>query len=371
MEHMCYNNQVKLTAHLKLLPTEAQRQTLLETLERANQACDRISQEAWEQKTFRQVPLHRLAYREIRAAFGLSAQVTVRCIGKVADAYKQDRQRLRRFRKHGSIAYDDRILSWSLESRTVSIWTLAGRQRLEYTGSAAHLEMLRRRQGESDLSYREGEFYLLATCEVEEAEPEEPQGYLGVDLGIVELAVDSQGQVFGGAEVRRVRGANRRLRARLQRKGSRGARRRLKRRSKVERRFASHTNHCISKQLVEKAQRTRQGIALEDLQGIRRRARASRKQRSELHSWAFHQLRVFIEYKARRAGVVVVAVDPRQTSQECSRCGHVSKRNRKSRHEFECEVCGYAASADFNAACNIASRAAVNQPDYSPSSTAG
>ena len=171
--------------------------------------------------------------------------------------------------------------------------------------------------------------------------------------------------------MRRVRGANRRLRARLQRKGSRGARRKLKRRSKKERRFATHTNHCISKQLVEKAQRTRKGIALEDLQGIRRRARASRKQRSELHSWAFHQLRRFIEYKARRAGVMVMIVDPRHTSQACSRCGHVSKSNRKSRHEFECEVCGYAAPADFNAACNIAGRAAVNQPDYSPSPTAG
>jgi IS605 OrfB family transposase len=358
---------VKLTAHTKLLPTPTQSQALLETLELANQACNAISQCAWENQTFRRVPLHKLVYYVIRERFGLSAQVTVRCISKVVEAYKLDRQTQRIFRPDGAIAYDARILSWSLAGQSVSLWTVAGRQQVPFACGAGQLELLASQQGESDLCLVDGAFYLLATCEVAEPEPEAVEDFLGVDLGIVNLAVDSQGQTFSGAQVKRVRQAHRRLRAKLQRKGTRGARRRLKQRRRKERRFASHTNHCISKQLVEKAQRTRQGMALEELSGIRLRVKARRRQRSRLHSWAFAQLRQFIEYKARRVGVPVMVVDPRYTSQRCFVCGHVAKANRKNRNDFTCEVCGHAAPADFNAARNIASRAAVNQPDYSRS----
>lgn len=48
------------------------------------------------------------------------------------------------------------------------------------------------------------------------------------------------------------------------------------------------------------------------------------------HTWAFAQLGDFITYKARRAGVPVVYVDPAYTSRTCSRCGHVDKANRVS-----------------------------------------
>lgn len=74
---------------------------------------------------------------------------------------------------------------------------------------------------------------------------------------------------------------------------------------------------------------TDRGIAREDLTGIRDRVRLRKPQRSMLHSWAFAQLGAFLDYKAAQAGVAVVAVDPAYTSQTCSRCGHVDKRNRR------------------------------------------
>ncbi|TAK13815.1 MAG: transposase, partial [Anaerolineae bacterium] len=115
---------MKLTAQVKLLPTPEQAQWLTQTLETANAACNSISARGWESKTLRQFPLHQLTYREVRDRFPLAAQVVVRCIAKVADAYKTGRNVMRIFKPHGAMALDDRILSYNLETREVSIWTV-------------------------------------------------------------------------------------------------------------------------------------------------------------------------------------------------------------------------------------------------------
>ncbi|MDL1885136.1 IS200/IS605 family element transposase accessory protein TnpB, partial [Anaerolineae bacterium CFX8] len=80
------------------------------------------------------------------------------------------------------------------------------------------------------------------------------------------------------------------------------------------------------------------------------------------HNWAFHQLRMFVSYKARLYGVKVEDVDPRYTSQRCFVCGNIDKANRKTQAEFSCTVCGHTANADVNAALNIACWASVNAP---------
>ena len=115
---------------------------------------------------------------------------------------------------------------------------------------------------------------------------------------------------------------------------------------------------------MRRAERTGRGIALEDLKGIRGRIRARRSQRGALHSWAFGQLKQLIVYKAQLVGVPVDAdVDPRNTSRQCPRCGHTSKRNRPSQAKFRCVECGHRGHADHIAASNIAGRAAVNRPN--------
>ncbi|MFE4842724.1 RNA-guided endonuclease TnpB family protein, partial [Streptomyces sp. NPDC056689] len=110
---------------------------------------------------------------------------------------------------------------------------------------------------------------------------------------------------------------------------------------------------------VTEAERTAHGIALEELRGIRRRVRLRKPQRVQLHSWAFAQLGDFIVYKARRAGVPLVYVDPAYTSQTCSQCRHVDKRNRVNQGLFICRECGVVAHADRNASHNIAARGAA------------
>lgn len=361
--NVCYIHIMILTAVVKLLPTTEQAAALQRTLETANAACTTISQSAWQSRTFKQFDLHRLCYQDIRAAFSLSAQLVVRCIAKVADAYKRDRETLRIFRPHGAIAYDDRILRWALPDRSVSIWTLAGRQRISFVCGPRQWELLQTQHGETDLALINGQWYLYAACEVEEPTPADTPDALGVDLGIVTLATDSDGTAYTGQQVEQVRQRYQRRRNQLQRVGTKSAKRRLKKLAGKQRRFQTVTNHRISKQLVATAQRTTRAIAVEDLTGIRQRARVRGPEQRARHSnWAFRQLREFLAYKAARAGVVVIAVDPHNTSRTCHACGYSDKRNRRSQARFCCVSCLHTAPADYNAALNIRDRAVVNRP---------
>lgn len=365
---------MKLTIGLKLKTTAEDAAALKETLHLANQAANEISRLAWDAQEFGQFALHKLTYKTIRAQFPLSAQIVVRVISKVADAYKLDKKVQRTFRADGSIAYDDRILSFKPDA--VSIWTTKGRLKIPFVCGERERKLLTARQGESDLVFRKGKWFLFVTINVIEPPVNEPDGFLGVDLGIARIATDSDGESFSGEVVEKVRQYYHSRRQTLQvaaaKRKQRGHRpkninRKLKQLGQKESLFRRDVNHVISKKLVEKAKDTQSGIAVEDLKGIRERIRFGKTQRAKMSGWSFFQLRAFVEYKARLAGVPTIAVDPRHTSQMCSKCGHTEKANRKSQSEFCCRACGFTLNADFNAALNIRAKAAVNQPMVSKS----
>ena len=375
-----YVRCVKLVVQVKLLPNEATGVALRETLHACNRAANHASRRAFTTGTTAKQPLQRLVYGEVKA-MGLSAQPALHALRKTAGAYATLKANLKagnygpegskrrkavefkpvRFRKDAAQPFDDRCLSWQLEARTVSIWTVHGRLRgIAFECSPSQLTMLTaHRRGESDLVLRGGNWYLHATCEVPEPELLGPVGFLGVDLGIANIAATSDGDRHAGRHLNQVRHRNRRLRQKLQRKGTKSAKRLLRKLSGREARFAADTNHCIAKKLVTEAQRTCRGIALEDLGGIRDRVRLRKPQRVTLHSWSFAQLGGFVSYKAALAGVPVVFVDPRHTSQGCSACGYVSRRNRPDQSTFRCTSCGFAEHADVNAGSNIAQRGVV------------
>ncbi|MER6175799.1 transposase [Streptosporangium sp. NPDC001681] len=369
---------VKLVVQVRLLPTPEQAAALEATLRAVNDAATWVSGLAHHQRVFRNYDLRRHAYGQIKDTYGLAAQAAQHVIKKVTDAYATLHANLRNgnmgkpgsarreralakpivFRPGAAQPFDDRCLSWRMDARTVSIWTTRGRMKsVAFTASADQLTTLAAyRKGESDLLYRDGMWFLIATCDVPDRPVAAPDGFLGVDLGIANIATTSGGVRHSGKGLNAVRHRHRELRRRLQAKQTKSAKRLLKRRRRAEARFAANTNHTIAKQIVTEAARTGQGIALEDLQGIRDRVRLRKPQRVTLHSWSFHQLGRFIAYKAARAGVALVYVDPAYTSQACSACGHVDKKNRPDQAGFACTSCGFAEHADVNAARNIASR---------------
>lgn len=358
---------MKLIAQIKLQPNNQQFQALDQTLQIANEACNYAAKVAWETKTFSQFNLHKVVYYDLRERFNLSAQMAVRCIAKVADAYKLDTKAKRTFKPSGGVAYDNRILSWNLEKSTMSIWTTEGRLTIPFVCGERQRELLKTHQGESDLILFRGNFYLLATCDVDEPTPKDVEGVLGVDLGLVNIATTSDGEIFSGRPINNVRHRHRRLRKKLQKKRTKSAKRRLKKLSGKESRFAKDVNHVISKRIVAKTQDTNRAIAVEKLTGIRDRVTVRKSQRATLHSWSFFQLKGFLEYKAQLAGIPLIEVDPRNTSRTCPACGCIDKRNRKTQANFSCVVCGFSGLADHIAAKNIAVLGwpAINQANVS------
>ena len=369
---MKYTDSVKLTAKVKLVPTPEQDLLLRQTLVMANRACNWISGLAWAKQIFGKYDLQKPVYHEVRNEFNLTAQIVVRLISKVSDAYKLNHKTRRKFKDTGAIAYDNRILNWRMTDSTVSIWCLGGRQIIPFVGGPRQRELLKFQKGESDLALVNGKWYLFAVCDIEEPTPDDVNDVLGIDLGVTNIATDSDGNVYSSAQVNGLRYRHRKLRQKLQAKGTHAAKRLLKHRSGKEHRFATDINHTISKRIVENAKGTRRGIALEDLGGITQRLTVRKAQRATLHSWSFFQMRTFVDYRARTNGVPLVLVDPAYTSQRCPQCGHTAKANRKSQSSFSCVSCGHSGLADIIAAQNIRvlGRAAVILPHIPDTQTA-
>ncbi|WP_442813312.1 RNA-guided endonuclease InsQ/TnpB family protein [Streptomyces sp. NBC_01244] len=261
------------------------------------------------------------------------------------------------FRPEAAHPFDDRCLSWQYDAQTVSIWTTAGRiRKVRFACSVDAFKMLRQyRKGESDLVERDGVLYLVAVCEIPETPVDgNPDGFIGVDLGIVNIATTSTGYRAAGRGLNRYRKRQLELRQKLQAKGTKSAKRLLKRRRRKEQRHVANQNHVIAKKIVITAERTGCGIALEDLSGIRDRVRLRKDQRPQLHAWSFHQLAGFLEYKAKRVGVPQVYVDPAYTSQRCSECGYIDRKSRVDQATFACRSCGALMHADDNASRYVA-----------------
>jgi putative transposase len=395
---------MKQVVKVRMLPTQVESATLLATLNICNVAAAWLSERMHAVHVHHKINAQRRFYDELRHRFKLAAQPTIRVIGKVADAYTTRRANVaagnhgppgsdRRaailatpitFRADSAQPFDPRCLSWRIpkidggREATVSIWTVGGRLRsIRVLAAPKDLTLLRTNHiGQTDLIHRDGKWFLHATIDVPEPSAADPvNGFVGVDLGIVNIATTSDGVRTSGSRLNRYRKRQQRLRARLQAKKTRSARRLLKKRRRKEHRFATDINHQISKCIVAEAKRTGRGIAVEQLGGIRARVRLRKPQRVMLHSWAFAQLGGFLAYKAQAAEVAFVEVDPAHSSQTCRQCSCVDKKNRRSQSEFECVRCDFVGHADHNAASNIALRGVarwgeIMRPHAAPTLTA-
>ena len=362
---------MKQTMLLKLAPTPEQAQALLDTMHTFNAACNSIAAQAFESQVANKFELQKMTYGELRTSYHLPAQLAIRAISKTTDVYKRDKSIKPTFKPEGAIVYDERVMSFK-GLTTVSLLTLQGRVLVPFRMGGYQASRLGSIKGQADLIYRKGIFSLAVTLEIPTPTPDETTETLGVDLGIINLATDSEGETFSGEQVEKNRQRHHALRQRLQQCGTKSAKRHLKNLSGREARFRKNTNHVISKRIVQKAKHQNKAIAIEELRHIRKRTERTvrHSQRARQSSWSFWQLRFFLSYKADLAGVPWHPVDPRNTSRTCSVCGHCAKENRKSQAFFVCQACGSTDHADRNAALNI-SRASVMVPIVSSGSRSG
>ena len=376
-----YNVGMKqvLTVSCKLNVGAQQLLKIEELLNAFADACEYVNRTI-DEKLTNEVAMQSLCYHDVRARFGLSAQLAIHAIRRVSGnrkTSKKDGKPVKSFAPT-SATYDARTFSLREKDWTVSLTLLGGRERFTLHIGNYQLGLLKGQNPKTATlcKRKDGSYYLNIQLESEPPKPEETTSVIGCDLGRTDIIVTSVGDKFSGKEITLVRNHYANLRANIQQKASRGtrsSRRRcrelLKRLSGKERRFQELVNHTISYRIVTRAKASKQAIALEDLTGIRERTNQmprTKKERRLSNSWAFYQLRQFLTYKVIKYGVKLLIVDPRYTSQTCHSCNHihpVKGESYRSGKSFTCGHCGWCGDADLNGAKNISALGAVvNQP---------
>ena len=359
------------------------------TMEQYRLACNYVSEYLFNNNfPLNKNEVQKVIYNTIREKFNLKSQMTISCIRSVIARYKTVKTQMARrpykyqdqntgewYREvrdlnwlHKPISFNrpqvdlQRNRDWSyLSSGQLSINTLDGRVKVEpiCRGFNQYLDGTWK-FGLAKLLKSSGKWYLhiSATKEVADFDKQTVKHVVGLDRGLRFLATsyDEQGKTafFDGQAIMRKRAKYQKLRAILQAKGTKSAKRRLKKLSGRENRWISDVNHCLSKTLVQKYGANTLFV-LENLNGVSfERTDLPKALRNQNKSWAFYQLEQFLTYKAHLHNSEVVEVSAKYTSQRCPKCGVIKKDNRNhEKHEYHCDNCSYRSNDDRIGAMNI------------------
>lgn len=357
------------TIKLKLSVSEEDKVTLKKTITLFNTVFNEVSQYGFEHKIHSKVSIHHATYKNIREKYPELPSSLVQGARDVAcEALKGvELKRLPVAKTFSAIRYNQRVITYYLKHGIVSIATTNGRIKATFNIPEYYQEYVNWEVRSFTLKYdlMKDAFFLNIIFRTESPKPSGNR-VLGIDRGIVNIAVCSNNIFFNGKSVKNVRGKYAYLRKHFQSKGTKSAKRHLRKLSRTEKQFGTNINHIISKTVVNMPYDI---FALEDLTSIRVQNRKGKDFNRKLNSWAFYQLAQFLEYKAEALGKSVIYVDPRFSSQKCSKCGDIRKENRFG-SSYHCKSCGFQIHADLNAAINIAqagiscmSRVSVNNPN--------
>ncbi len=349
------------TLRLPLKPTTAQAKILLETMREFTQSFNAVCADGWRLKEGNAYTLHRLTYRDCKSLCPkLVSDLHVQARQKAAEAVKSAltlHKKGRRVNGPQSTLcpprYNKNSFSVDWQKGVANLATVAGRQKISFGVPAYAANMIGNKVATADLVYRKGRFTLHVVLKLDDVEFIDSGQAIGVDLGVCRPAVTSDNRFHGKRCWREVSKRRFRLKRKLQANGSKSAKRHLRTLAGREMRFRRDCDHVLSKNILA-------GIAagttvvIENLTNIRQRVKATKGDaRRRLHAWSFAQLAGFLTYKAEMAGLRVVGVDPRHTSQRCSRCGYIYRGNRPSQSRFHCRSCGFQHNADLNASKSI------------------
>jgi putative transposase len=237
------------TVKCRMAPTPVMAEALAETAEAFARACNVVLAHSRRLKTSNKVKLQHACYQEIRKKFGLSANLAIRAIARVAYAVKiaaKRGERVSEFRAT-SIDYDQRIFDWREHDETVSVTTLRGRIHVPLKIGGFQRKQLAGKKPTCARIVRVGRNWDIHIA-VEEMEPPKRGGPpLGIDLGIRNIVTMSSGRQISGETVQAKKADYARVRASLQSKGTRGAKRVLIRLFGKERSWRAWVNHNVSK----------------------------------------------------------------------------------------------------------------------------
>lgn len=386
--------EISLTAKLRLVfQSEKDRNSAYETLIAYRNACNHVSQYLFDHDfEMKQSTLQAVLYHDIRNRFGLKSQMTQSVFKTVIARYKAVQTQLRKQRvwdgykkdNHGKdlpnyIRKDLTFLWQSIEFKRPQLDLVRNRD-YSFKDDVLSLNTLNGRilvkvHNLSENPYFDGSwtlgtgkvvrsgkhwfFHVAVSKEVPDFQLAQLQHVVGIDRGLRQIitSYDEKGKTrfVNGTSITKKRQRYAQLRARLQAKGTKSAKRRLRALSGRENRWMSDVNHCLSKTLVDTyGQQTL--FVLEDLTGVTFDTVHSRQREARYthHSWSFYDLEQKLRYKARLNQSQVVLVDAHYTSQRCPKCGCIDKAHRaKALHQYTCSHCGYTSNDDRVGAMNI------------------
>lgn len=358
------------------------------------EVCNYISQYIFDNGfELRFTELHKKLYPYIRSTYKLKSQLTISAFKTVTAKYKAIEEQLSKSPyvykdETGKTQYIPRTLEWMVkpvhfsepqadlvrnrdysfldDNNKLSINTLGKRAKVSYDvpecfdkyfdgtwkfGTAKLVRM-----------GKEWYFHIPMTQEHENLfDRTKPSHVVGIDRGLrfIFTSYDERGKAtfFSGEEIMQKRDKFLKVRSELQSRGTKSAKRKLKKLSGRESRWMSDVNHCISKALVEKYGAGTLFV-IEDLEGVsfneKNLSDRRKEQRGQLRSWTFYQFESMLNYKAEYAGAYVLKVPANYTSQRCPKCGRIHKANRHNKiHEYICDGCGYRSNDDRIGAMNL------------------
>ena len=322
-------------------------QSLLQTAVAFNRACQTVLDYGSTNKTHNKDRLNKATYKQVRTAIPNLPSALVQTARDEASEMLKRTSYAKVVKKRLSVRYDNRCFKFYPETNKVSLTTVHGRLTFAFQ-HFSYLDTWRGQYTNAQLVIRKRKAFLNVQVVIPDVKINAAGKVLGIDRGILNVAVCSDNTFFDSHHLRAVKGRYRFNRRCLQHVGTRSAHRKLQRLSGRERRFVLNTNHYISKTIVNKPFDV---FALEKLCIIRQKKNGKRFNRL-LGSWSPSQLELFIAYKAENKGKIIIEINPRYTSQRCSRCGFVHKWNRHGLR-FRCGNCGFELNADLNASRNI------------------
>ena len=339
--------RTNVTAKIRIDPTNQ----VVATIKAYTKALQFCVDYAWKHKITKNFKLHYTIYQTIRKRFKLPSQIAVACIRQTCGMVK--RAKSKPIIRRASVGYNF-PRSANIKGNTLVLRLLKCRQEFNLDIPACYAEYFNWEVSESLLRMdKKGRCFFLFTFSKEVTATEQnirsQNHVLGIDLGVNNLAVTSDNRFYNSAKIKQAKRKFKYLRSKLQAKGTRPAKRLLKKLSGRETRYMAWINHNISKDIVSNFNGNK--IVMESLRGIRKQNRG-KKMNYWISNWSFYQLQSFIQYKAERKGVAVERAKPNYTSQICHRCGQLGSRSKGC---FSCSHCGLSNfNADLNAGRNLA-----------------
>jgi IS605 OrfB family transposase len=349
---------VRRTIRLRIQPDAKQAERFETTRKHYAAAFNAVVDVGWEARRVNAVELHHATYAGLRKQLSLPSQLVITARNKAVESIKSAKklEGNKPVMQNPSIRFDARCWRMDWNTCTARLTVIGGRIELPFSIDSYTAQFWGDKTSTAELVKRGKHWYLHVVIETEVTEAVSTGHVVGVDRGIKRPAVTSDGLFLGDRRWKDIEDRKLALRRRLQAKGTKSAKRHLRRLKDRLARFRRDCDHVLSKQLVASC-KPGDTLVFEDLRHIRARVRVrGRQARRRLHAWSFARLGGFAGYKAPLAGVYTDAEDAHYTSQRCPSCGHIAKANRHNQSHFRCVRCGFARNADLVAAWNIRDR---------------